>query len=129
MIPDNVTSLDEEFWTVWRKVRPLLDKALKRSDEYSLSDVLHFAHSGLWQMWHGDHCVAFTRIANYPQHTALIIILAAGELEEIIDLEPHVSDWGRQQGCKYVEIYGRRGWSRALPGFDEQATVFRKALT
>ncbi len=128
MTPDNVTSLDEDFWVVWRKVKPLLEKALKRSDEYSMSDVLHFTHTGMWQMWHGDHCVGFTRIANYPQHKALIIVLAAGELEEIIDLEPHIAEWGRNEGCKYVEIYGRRGWSKALPGYDEQAAIFRKVL-
>ncbi len=128
MTPDNVTSLDEDFWVVWRKVKPLLEKALKRSDEYSMSDVLHFTHTGMWQMWHGDHCVAFTRVANYPQHRALIIILAAGELEEIMDLEPLVAQWGRDQGCKYVEIYGRRGWSKALPGYDEQSAILRKVL-
>ncbi len=128
MKPDNVTSLDEDFWVVWRKVKPLLERALKRSDEYSMSDVLHFTHTGTWQMWHGDHCVAFTRVANYPQHRALIIILAAGELEEIMDLEPLVAQWGRDQGCKYVEIYGRRGWSKALPGYDEQSAILRKVL-
>ncbi len=126
--PSNVTSLDEEFWTIWRKVRPLLAKALERSDEYSLGDVLHFAYEGTWDMWHGDNSVAFTRLARYPQHTALVIILAAGELEEIVQLEPHVVAWGKQQGCKYVEVYGRRGWARALPGYDEQATVYRKVL-
>ncbi len=129
MTPENVISLDDEFWTVWRRVKPLLVKALERSNEYSVADVLHFAHTGDWQLWYGPNSVAFTRIANYPQHTVLIIILAAGELEEIMDLEPQVAEWGRDMGCKYVEIYGRRGWARALPGYEEQSVILRKALT
>ena len=125
----SISSLDDPFWIVWRKVKPLVQKALEHSDEYSLGDVLHFAHSGMWQLWHGHQSVAFTRLVVYPQHKVCVFILAAGELSEITALEPQICQWAKEQGCKYVEIYGRRGWKRSLPAYDEQSVILRKALT
>ncbi len=125
----SISSLDDPFWTVWRRVRSLLVKALERADEYKIADVLHYAYTGQWQTWHGDNSVAFTRIANYPEHTACILILAAGDLSEIKELEPDICLWARRQGCRYMEIYGRRGWQKALSDYHEQYAVLRKELT
>jgi len=123
-----VTDMNEPFWAAWRKVKPLVEKALRQADEYSLGDVLHYANTGQWQLWHGDNSVGFTRIARYPEHQTCVLILAAGELEEIVDLEPHICAWAKKEGCKYMEIFGRRGWQRALGGYDEQYAVLRKEL-
>ena len=123
-----LTQMDDPFWVLWRRVRPLVVKALERADEYSLGDVLHYAYTGKWQVWAGERSVAFTRVAQYPQHSACILILAGGDLSEMKRLEPEVCAWAKRQGCKYVEIYGRKGWNKALDGYDEQSRVLRKVL-
>ncbi|MGI9490504.1 MAG: hypothetical protein ACR2RF_32345 [Geminicoccaceae bacterium] len=109
-------------------MRPLVAEALDRADEYSVGDVLHYAYTGKWQTWHGERSVAFTRIATYPTHTACIVILCAGDLSEIKELEPQICAWARRMGCKYMKIYGRRGWHRALDDYAEQSAVLRKEL-
>ena len=124
----DITSLDDPFWIIWRRAKPLLVKALERADEYRMADVLHYVYTGQWQMWHGEESVAMTRIAHYPEHTACIIILAAGDLEEILDLEPGICAWASRQGCKYVEIYGRTGWKRAFKDYEAQSLILRKEL-
>ncbi len=124
-----VTYLDDPFWTAWRSIKPLLEKALETADEYAIGDVLHFAHTGQWQTWYAEHSVVFTRIARYPEHTACIVVLAAGNLDEIKRYEPDLVKWATDQGCKYLEIYGRRGWRRAFDGYEEQAAILRKALS
>jgi len=125
----HIASLDDPFWVVWRRVKPMVAKALGRADEYSLGDVLHYVNTGKWQLWQGDNSVAFTRIASYPEHSACIIVLSAGDLNEIKALEPGICTWAKRMGCKYVEIFGRRGWQKALPGYKEQHTVLRKGLS
>ena len=36
--------------------------------------------------------------------------------------------WFREKDCEYVEIVGRRGWGKVLPGYCERAVIFRKGL-
>lgn len=123
-----VTDLDSPFWSTWRKVKPLVQKALARSNEYSIGDVLHYIATDAWQCWYTPKAVACGRIASYPNHKAYVIVLAAGDIADIVENEPMIAEFAREKGCKYVEIYGRRGWERALKGYKEQATVLRKVL-
>ncbi len=124
----SIASLDDPFWAVWRKVRPLVVKALVRSDEYGVEDVLRYVSEGRWMLWHGDRCVAFTKVSRYAKHTACVVILCGGDLDEIQKLEPDMAKWAKQQGCKYLVIHGRRGGGRALDGYREKSTSYRKAL-
>ena len=41
-----------------------------------------------------------------------------------------IEQWAMQQGCKSVELIGRKGWIRALAphGYEERAVVLRKVL-
>ena len=124
----NIFNLDDPFWAVWGKVRPLVVKALEHADEYGVEDVLRYVSEGKWMLWHTDNSVAFTKIAHHAKHTACIVILCAGDLDEIRELEPSMCRWAKSNGCKYLTVHGRRGWGRALEGFREQSTSFRKAL-
>ncbi len=123
-----VTSLEEPFWAQWRDMKPLIEKALEHADEYTLGDVLHWLHIGEWQGWYTANAVACTRIAQYPRHRACIVVLAAGDLDEIVSAEPQIVEFARENGCKYIEIFGRSGWRRALEGYSEQFTVLRKEV-
>lgn len=128
MTDTSVTYMDEEFWALWRRIKPLIQKALDRADEYTIGDVLHFLHTDRWQAWYTPNSVACTRIAEYPEHRTCVIVLAAGELEEVRAAEPQIVAYAQDMGCKYVEIFGRKGWERVLPGYSEQFTVLRKVL-
>lgn len=123
-----VTSLDEPFWAEWREMKPLIQKALDHADEYDMGDVLHWLHTGAWQGWYTPNAVACTRIATFPKHRTCVVVLAAGKLDEIVQAEPGIADFARENGCKYVEIFGRKGWKRSLEGYTEQFTVLRKVL-
>lgn len=54
--------------------------------------------------------------------------LAGGDLEEIQAVLPTIEDWARAMGCTQAWIDGRRGWARALPGYQEMTTRVRKLL-
>ncbi len=127
-VTTSILALDDSFWSTWKKVRPLVVKALVQADEYAVEDVLRYVSEGRWTLWHSDNSVCFTRFAQYAQHKACIVVLCAGDIDEIRDLEPDMCKWARQHGCKYLEFFGRRGWGRALDGFKEHSTTFRKAL-
>ena len=41
-----------------------------------------------------------------------------------------LEQFGRDQGCKYASVYGRKGWARALKpyGYEEPYTVLMKEI-
>ena len=68
-----------------------------------------------------------TRILCYPRSRSLLIELLGGEgMAEWIHLIQHLEVYAREQGCRHVEVQGRRGWERALAG--EGYTFMRQML-
>lgn len=125
--PLSMSSLDEPFMQVWRKIRPLVQRVLDRNDEYAIGDVLHFLSTGVWHLWLTPNAFAVTEVIKYPQHKSCVFVMSAGDLEEIKMAEPEIVQWARENGCKYTEIHGREGWIRAL-GYRKHEVVMRKEL-
>ena len=111
----------------WREIRPLVQRVLARTDEYAIGDVLHFLVSGEWQLWKLPRSFAVTRFAHFPQHKSCVVVMCAGELGEIVEAHTDLCDWARAHECKYMEIFGRAGWEKAL-GYKEQSRILRKEL-
>lgn len=73
--------------------------------------------------------IVITRIENTPSHRYGVIWIAAGSglaagfrmLER--QIEPWLFD---EMGCEWIELQGRRGWSRMLSNYQEAAVVLRK---
>jgi hypothetical protein len=53
--------------------------------------------------------------------------LDADELMEGVHSE--IEDWARRIGCYALEIVGREGWQKKLPGYARKAVVLEKRLT
>jgi hypothetical protein len=118
-----------EFADAWIRAEPLLQPALDLAGvAFDLTDVFSAVASMDAQLWVDTKSAAVTRIEEYPRTRACRIWLAGGDLDELQDVEREIVDWAKTIGCSGVEIYGRRGWLKALEGYDEGATVMYKEI-
>ena len=54
--------------------------------------------------------------------------LAAGDLDELVEIERDVEQAARRRGINKMSIIGRRGWRRKLDGFREVGVVLTKEI-
>ena len=120
---------DHWFW---------IERFLKRveSPTWTLRHVraeLKAARAQLWTLLDergAPKCVLITRLESFDDRPFGLIWIAAGDgLEHAETLLGEVERWFRSKGCRYVEINGRRGWERVLPGYELKAVVLVKELT
>ena len=91
-----------------------------------MSDVLRLVLSGDAQFWPFEDAAIVTEIIRYPQRTSLRFWLAGGNLETLAKAEPDIIEWSKKFDCNSVEIIGRRGWVRALQGYEPTSTIMVK---
>jgi hypothetical protein len=119
-------SFREEWERLWPILAPALDHAGHTHDE---ADLLEAIASGALQFWPGEHSAVVTELIAYPRFAALRLFLAGGELQELKAMERQITEWAQMQGCARIEIGGRGGWQRALPGYMRLCTVLAKPIT
>jgi len=124
-----------EAW--WPLVQEYLISALKYSlGEYSIGDIKSACKSKDMQLWvkMGKEVKgAFvTKIAKYPQKNLLCVILLGGdEFQEWRDeADALLNAFGKEHNCEYIELFGRKGWGRALKDIDykEITRLFAKEI-
>ena len=114
------TSLSAE----WERCGHYIEDALEYAQfSHTLEDVLRVVLAGDAQFWPESNAALVTEIIDYPQRRTLRFWLAGGDLETLRDLEVAAIEWSKKWGCSASEIVGRRGWVRALNGYEEAATV------
>lgn len=105
-----------------------LERALARTGTHDIVDLVRQIKRGAAQVWeHGDS-VVITEVLAYPRTKTLHYWLVAGDLEDIMALEPDIEEWARGQGCIRFEAYGRPGWDRVAKhaGWRPQAMLWVK---
>lgn len=112
--------------------RALIESALAYSGgTHEFADIVDGVVSGRMQLWPADRGVAVTEIVEYPRKRVLHVFLAAGEMDQLIDMIGDAERWGFAHGCKYVTVAGRTGWRRVLGkhGWRESVAVMEKEIT
>lgn len=100
----------EHVLSEWVLCRDLLIPALEDATEAEVIDDLMTNRA---QLWRGDGGAVVTRLITGGQ---LHIWLGGGSLPRLVDLIPGLIAWGRQQGCTWITVRGRKGWARVLSG-------------
>ena len=115
---------DTSLLAEWERCGGYIGDALEYPQfSHTLEDVLRVVLAGDAQFWPESNAALVTEIIDYPQRRTLRFWLAGGALETLRDLEVAAIEWSKKWGCSASEIVGRRGWVRALNGYDEAATV------
>jgi len=115
---------DTSLLAEWERCGDYIEDALEYAQfSHTLEDVLRVVLAGDAQFWPESNAALVTEIIDYPQRRTLRFWLAGGDLETLRDLEVAAIEWSKAWGCSASEIVGRRGWVRALNGYEEAATV------
>ena len=105
------------------RCRPWLEPALE-GGFFSWSDVQSLMLSGSLLLWEGRKSAILTEDVTYPQHKAVQVWLAGGDMDEIIAMTPGLEAAARMRGCDRVLIEGREGWQKALSALDYKPFSF-----
>ena len=90
---------------------PALDAG---GNTHSFTDIITGVIKGDMQLWHGPKGAAVTLITDFPQKRVLHVLLAGGDMQQIIDFQDSAFTWGKAHGCTQLSLSGRAGWQRAL---------------
>lgn len=107
-----------EFDEAWL----LLERAAAVGDGLTKEEAMEGIRSGAFSlMAHGGSAAL---VAKFPGLWR--IGLAGGDLDELRELEARIDEERRAQGVRRLQIIGREGWRRALPGYSLKAVVLEK---
>lgn len=118
---------------LWGQVEPLLAPAI-RDPLYTPIDLyldLAGGRATLWLIERGQEIRAalVTRMTEFSGGRSMRIQLCGGEgMEDWLPLLSSLEDHAREYSCARVEIEGRKGWLRVLPGYRERAILMGKEL-
>lgn len=113
------------------RCRRWIEDALEYSGGTHLfDDVAMGVMNGAMQLWPAPRGCAVTEIVIYPRKKVLHVFLAAGEMDQLIEMIESAATWGRQQGCSGMTLAGRHGWKRVLEkhGWQPVMTVLERGF-
>ena len=127
----------EDVACIWDDVAPMLANVTQHSEgEMQPDDYLEPLTHGEMQLWvvvdgGSLHTVMVTQIIPYPQKKVLRVIAIAGsEFKELHSrFNDMIESFAIQYGCSSMELWGRKGWKKLLPDWDDSYIVFTKELT
>jgi len=113
----------------WIKCRPLIAKAIKYQDSYTIDDIEAKIDEGIFLLWAGQNSAFVTEFVVFPQHTAMNLLFCGGNYQELEAMLPHIEDYAKACGVKRLYGGGRKGWTRKLKhlGFETEYLI-RKDL-
>ncbi len=114
---------------------PLLRRMEQANDHVSAEDVFSQAERAEAQLWgyavDGEvKAMAATRIHTMAKGKLCSIWVCVGF--DVLDImngaHEEIEKWARSIGCYAIEIVGRKGWGRVLPGYVQTSVVYEKSL-
>ena len=124
-----------EFWS---HVEPLLRRAVTRTGISAFCNVEREILCGDALLWlavegEGSRLAILAAVSTSLQRTdagkvCVITACAGKDMPRWLSLIEHIEKFARNEGCHCVRIYGRRGWLRALDGYEQIHVILDKEL-
>ena len=109
----------DHFLSEWERLSPLIQQALDRDgNTHSLEDIKKLVLKGDAQFWPAKNSVGVTEMVSTPDCMILNGWLAAGKMDEVLELTKQAATFGKANGCKKMRVSGRKGWERVMKNMD-----------
>ena len=124
----------ERVREVWPHVSALLKAACYRTRLNAFADIeadILAGRSLLWIAWNGSRVesAAATILINSEIGKVCIITACGGsDMKRWLPLIDQIETYARDEGCRRVRIYGRKGWLHVLEGYEERHIIMDKEL-
>ena len=109
--------LTDEIWKI-------LEPAAKIGDKASREDIETALQKGTYQLFQKNKSAAVTA----PIKNSLRVGLAGGDLNDLIEIEKEIDEFARSRYFNCIDILGREGWEKVLPGYKKKAVLLRKDI-
>ena len=122
----DIQQVKKEPWEVeWDRCKPLLVKAMKYQDTYTIDDIEDKIRNGIALLWPGKKSAMVTELALFPQMKAMNILVFAGNFKEFEEMFKHIETFAREAGIKRLYGGGRKGWIRKTKplGFKQEVLL------
>jgi len=98
---------------------------------HTIAQVIELLRQGKVRLFENKDGVIIGEIVQYPQFRAVGYWQIFGTLQDCLELDGPVSEWGRSEGCTVATAAGRKGWGRvgAPYGWRYHSSNFWKSLT
>jgi hypothetical protein len=123
---------------IWPHVAPLLRSAIARTGLSAFRDIecdILCGDALLWIASNGEgaapaiEAAASTSLQQTDVGKVCVITACAGtKMTRWLPLIAGIEAYARDEGCKRVRIYGRRGWLHVLDGYREKYVITDKEL-
>ena len=113
------------------RCREWIESALEYSGgTHAFEDIENGIKEGIMQLWPAPRGCIVTELVVYPRLKVLNLFIAAGELDQILDMHDDIKAWAKVQGCEAAQISGRIGWKKVLEplGWKTQHVNFQKEI-
>lgn len=116
----------DEFWP---HAKTQVRTAIEHTNLSSFEDIERDVLDGkmlLWLAWSGEiEAVAVTQLLP----GVLVIVACSGHhRERWLPLFTRIEQYAKDEQCKSVRIYGRKGWERVLDGYRVEHVVLEKQI-
>lgn len=102
----------------WIRVREYLLPAIERlGGTHTETDIVAMLMAGHAKLWTADKSAVVTEIRSYPRLRELSVIVAGGDMDEILAFEDDWVAYAKDNGCSRMKIEGRKGWEKVRPDF------------
>lgn len=125
---EHLRKLSDAFDSVARLLQPAVDRGM---GGLTLEDYREKVLTGYMQLWVDEGYAAITEVLNYPRSRVVLVHLAGGKLDPLLEADGELEKFARIVGATGIEIIGRKGWVRALRdrGYKEAAVHLFKEIS
>jgi len=99
---------------------------------YEFSDIIDCIEDGEMQMFAEGDSIAITKVADFPRKRVLDIVLAYGNMDELLKLQHRVYDYAKEVGAEMImAANSRQGWAAQMldgDGWKMVGVVYIKEL-
>lgn len=121
---------------IWPEVAPFVTRCLNKAREHrwNTQDILTLIMDRKLQLfvvedWQGLVSVVLTEILVFPRCKEMNVFMWCGKFHE--DWAEHteqLAQWAKTMGCSTMTAMARRGFSKAMPQWDERQTYVVRVL-
>ena len=107
-------AIKESWQEEWIRTKPLIAKALKHQDAYTIDDIEDKIREGIFLLWASNNAAFVTEFVVFPQHPAMNLLFRGGDYKDLEAMLPHIEEYAKKCGVKRLYGGGRKGWTRKL---------------
>lgn len=113
----------------WPLARGLIRSAIERTGLSEFGDIEKAVLAGDQLLWLAiSDRIEAAATTHLSPGVCTIVACSGHHRERWLPLKSRIEKYARDEGCKSVRIYGRKGWERVLSDYRVEHVIMEKAL-